>query len=374
MVHETLRWLYNAMTAPMQFAMDTDLDLVRRAFAPLVAAAHGNARALLTLAEDALDQGDRQRCVDLVHEALAASPEAHAVQFGGRYLLSKLTPKWHFVMMLDDIRNQAYQDAIARAVRPEMKVLDIGSGSGLLAMMSARAGARDVHSCEMNPAIADVAKKIVRKNGYAEQVTIHTCNSAKLDAEADLGGKADLVVSEIIGKDLVCEHVLPSLRDARQRLAKPDAQFIPCGGEIRVALAYLPRIEDRKVGEICGFDLSEFNTLAPAYDTVQVRDPSLAVRGEAASLFAFDFTSDKPHQESASIDLIATGGPVNGVIQWFRLQLDAEGTFENPPGPHSSRSWALVFFPFNAPIELEPGEKVPVAASVAKNILRVWRA
>jgi type III protein arginine methyltransferase len=352
----------------------SDSVLAKRAFEPLVAAAKGNSRALLALAEEAFLNGDRARCQELADDALAASPQDPAVQFGVRHLLARMVPKWHFPMMLDDIRNRAYQEAIERAVRPDMKVLDIGSGSGLLAMMAARAGAREVHSCEMNPVIANVAARIVRQNGYDEQVTVHPRNSAKIDPEADLGGQADLVISEIIGKDLVCEHVLPSLRDAVKRLAKPGAQFIPCRGEIRVALAYYPKIEERKVGEICGFDLSEFNQLAPARIQMQVGDPSLVLRGEATNLFSFDFTSLEPHQERVSMDLVATGGAANGVVQWFRLQMDAESSFENSPGPDSSPSWMLVFFPFSSQVELDPGERLTVGASVAKNILRVWQA
>ena len=42
----------------------------------------------------------------------------------------------------------------ARHPNRPMRVLDIGSGSGLLAMMAARAGAEVVHSLEMVPALA----------------------------------------------------------------------------------------------------------------------------------------------------------------------------------------------------------------------------
>jgi hypothetical protein len=63
-------------------------------------------------------------------------------------------------MMADAPRNAAFERAIAAAVRTFAKahgrpprVLDIGAGSGLLAMMAARAGACDVHSIEMVPQV-----------------------------------------------------------------------------------------------------------------------------------------------------------------------------------------------------------------------------
>ena len=358
----------------MQTRMESDVVLARRAFEPLVAAAKGNARALIALAGEALRNGDHKRCHELAQDALRLNPDDREVVSEARTLIARMVPGWHFPMMLDEIRNQAFKDAIERAVRPDMKVLDIGSGSGLLAMMAARAGAQEIHSCELNPIIADTATQIVRNNGFAEQITIHACNSRKLDPVTDLGGPADLVISEIIGKDLVCEEVLPSMRDAVQRLAKPGAQFIPRSGEIRVALAYYAKLDDRKIGEVCGFDLSPFNQLHPARISVQVNDPSLESRGEVTELFSFDFSSAEPQADRISLDLIASGGTVNGVVQWFRLQMDEVGSFENSPGPHSSRSWALVFYPFAEPIETDPGERIGVVASVARNLLRIRQA
>lgn len=107
---------------------------------------------------------------------------------------------------------------------------------------------------------------------------------------------------------------------------------------------------------------------------MQVDDPALALRGEVADLFAFDFASSEPGADRAARDLVATGGTVNGVVQWFRLQMDETVSFENQPGPDSSRSWALLFFPFAEPIKLDPGDKVAVAARIAKNLLRLRQA
>ncbi|MEL7220183.1 MAG: 50S ribosomal protein L11 methyltransferase [Bacteroidota bacterium] len=44
--------------------------------------------------------------------------------------------------------------------------MDIGTGSGLLAMMAARAGAQEVVACEMNPLLAEAASQIVEQNGF----------------------------------------------------------------------------------------------------------------------------------------------------------------------------------------------------------------
>ena len=58
-----------------------------------------------------------------------------------------------------------YFQAVPRvnSFRAELHVLDVGSGSGLLAMMSVRAGADRVSSLEMVPAMAAVARYIVKQ-------------------------------------------------------------------------------------------------------------------------------------------------------------------------------------------------------------------
>lgn len=62
--------------------------------------------------------------------------------------------------------HQAYQRAIARAVKRkqeedgEAHCLDIGAGSGLLAVMAARAGASSVVACELHDGLAAVARRV----------------------------------------------------------------------------------------------------------------------------------------------------------------------------------------------------------------------
>jgi protein arginine N-methyltransferase 7 len=349
-----------------------DRSLLENAFERLVAAARGNARALLVLAENACRSGDVVRCLNLVKDAQATDPDDPEIASTARTILARNVPGWHFPMMQDADRNQAFLQAIERAVKPGMKVLDIGSGSGLLAMMAARAGAAEVHSCEVNPVIADVAREIVGNNGFADQITLHTCNSKRLDPEADLGGRVDLIVSEIIGKDLVCEEVLPTMRDAVRRLAKPGAQFIPQAGEIRIALGYFEDLERYRAADSCGFDLSPFNRLLSSRLKARADDPGLALRGEPLSLFSFDFTSSDHQRERVQAELVASGGTVNGMVQWFRLQMDADGSFENAPGPGSSPAWKLGFVPFDASRELDAGDRVAIAASVGGNRLHIW--
>ena len=82
-------------------------------------------------------------------------------------------------MIADTTRNGCFDRAIINHLRkrPEAArhVLDIGSGSGLLAMMAVRAGAVRVSSLDMVPAMAAVATNIVEQNGVETPPRV-TCN------------------------------------------------------------------------------------------------------------------------------------------------------------------------------------------------------
>ncbi len=342
-------------------------------FEALVDAAGANARALMTIAYRARRTAWRGRAIQVAANALALAPGDPALAAIARAIRTANVPKWHFPMMRDAPRNAAYAAAIARAVQPGMRVLDIGAGSGLLSMMAARAGAGEVVGCELDPVIAEVAREVVAANGLDGQVTILNRHSTAIDAQSDLGGGADVIVSEILGKDLVCEGVLPSLRDAAQRLLKPGGRMIPAAGHIRVALAEWPRWDDAAVGEECGFDLFAFNRLLPPGMSVAVGDPTLQLRSEAATLLSFDFSATEGQMMAGVVELAGTGGRVNGVVQWIGLQMDERGWFENRPHPCSTSSWVAVFHGFTEPLDVQTGDRVRIAGRVIDDRLLVWR-
>ena len=355
-------------------SMNKDYALVDKAFEPLLKAAAGNVQVLLKLAEQSRFRGDLNRAIELAQQAKEAAPDNPEVVTTAQEIISRAVPNWHVPMINDLERNDAFEAAIVRAIEPGLRVLDVGAGTGLLAMMAARAGAESIWSCELNPAMATVAQKIVRANGFADQIKIIAKNSRDVDADADMGGLADLVVAEILGSDLVCEHVLPAMRDVVQRLAKPGATLIPQSGDIRVALAFWDGLDKRQMPNTSGFDLSHFNTLLPTSYKVERGNSGLHLRGAATNLFSFNFADTQIPNERATAALISDGGRVNGVGQWIRLQLDAEGELENQPAPGATSSWACIFYPLPEAIDTVPGQAVQIAATHNGNRLRLWAA
>ncbi|HEU0097395.1 MAG TPA: 50S ribosomal protein L11 methyltransferase [Allosphingosinicella sp.] len=345
----------------------------RLAFERLVESALGDARKLAALANLALANGPAERAYALAKQARALAPGDPDVRSRTELAFAHGVPRWHFGIVRDSRRNAAYDRALRRSVTESTRVLDIGAGTGLLALMAGRAGAASVTSCESSPAVADAASEIVALNGLGDRVRIVPKRSTEFDAEADMGGRADLIVSEIVSSDMLGQKVLEVMEDAVARLLAPGGRVIPARGQVRVALAFWEGLDRRRLGEVEGFDLSPFNRLEASPLPLKPGDPGLGLRSAAADLFDFDFASGGPFRPGASaLTLAASGGPVNGIAQWIRLELDEATDYENAPAPGAASCWNLLFHTLEAAIEPAAGEAIRVRGAHGPDSLRVW--
>jgi type II protein arginine methyltransferase len=334
---------------------------------PLV---EGRPDAMVALARQLRGAGEQGQALDLAARALALAPQDGEVRTLAREVLSDGVPNWHFVIVRDQIRNQAYEDALRRAVFPGARVLEIGTGTGLLAMMAARAGAT-VTTCEADPAVAAAARDVIAANGLSDRIRVVNKHSTALEL-ADLGGeRADILVSEIVSNDLLGEGALPAHADAIPRLLKAHAPVIPARGRIRVALAEDSGWVNQRMGEASGFDLTPFNRLAAPRRDMPVQSARIALRSEAADLFAFDFAAGDWPDRRTMLTLASLGGAINGVVMWMALEMDSAGSYENRP--HGAAScWSSVFWPFECPIETLPDQPIRVGARHEKQHVRLW--
>ena len=78
-------------------------------------------------------------------------------------------PNIHLSMLDDRARTKGFCDALRFTVRPEDVVVDIGTGTGVLATCAAMAGARQVYAVESS-GIAEVAARMFEANGVEERI------------------------------------------------------------------------------------------------------------------------------------------------------------------------------------------------------------
>jgi hypothetical protein len=144
-------------------------------------------------------------------------------------------PAIHARMLGDHERMTAYLRAIRTSVRPDDVVLDLGTGTGVLAVAAAQAGARHVFAIE-ETAIADVAEEVFRVNGVSDRVTLVRGHSTRVE----LPERATLLVTETLGNDPLGEGMLVYIDDAQRRLLSSDARFVPARVRIVVQLVDVP--------------------------------------------------------------------------------------------------------------------------------------
>src|ERR1044072_7030896 len=140
-------------------------------------------------------------------------------------------------MIADRPRMDAYARALRQAVRPGSVVLDIGTGTGIFAMLACRFGARRVYAIEPNDAIS-VAREAAAANGFSERIEF----IQDLSTRVTLPEQANIIISDLRGVLPLFRHHLPTIIDARKRLLAPDGILIPQRDSFWAAIAQAPEL------------------------------------------------------------------------------------------------------------------------------------
>ena len=329
--------------------------------------------ALNNLAVIYRDQGDPQRSIEILRRVALLNPELAEAQENLRNAYNDVVPAWHFAMLNDVPRNNAYQAAITSAA-PGKRVLDIGTGTGLLAMMAARAGAKSVTTCEANPVIAERASAIVAMNGLTDRVKVIAKHSTALAAGHELEGRADLLITETFSSELLSEGILSTVEHAHRELLTPDAVVIPWRASARAYLAGGAEIEAMLfAGRSNGFDLSLFDAFAPPRFAVCMNNVVHDSLSEHFELFSFDLRARLFGMDSRTLTITATqSGVVAALVQWIKLELDETICYENRPssGPDAEMHWTHILYRFPRPFPVRQGEMVQL--HIGHNREKIW--
>lgn len=317
------------------------------------------AQRLVALAEDIASQGHHLKAYKLCRQAITHETAPEPLKVAVRRLMNRIIPGYHIPMMNDARRNVAWDKALRKAVKPGMKVLEIGTGAGMLTLMAARAGADKVTTCEYHHVVAEVARDIVAANGYADKVTVLTKGSLQMQLGTDLEEPADLLFCDNFSDDFFSFQPLNSIADARARLLKPGAPCMPARAAVRLALCEwdgYPRYF--KADESCGFDISLAELLPSESIDLELGDPGVHLRSEHKESFRFDFAESLfPSGDSVELVLRAEqDGIVNGICQWIRLELDDEIFLEAKPEAGARFFSNPRFHPFAQPVEVKAGD------------------
>jgi hypothetical protein len=234
-------------------------------------------------------------------------------------------------MLNDRTRTLSFIDAIRETVRPGDVVLDIGTGTGILAATAALAGARHVYAIEAGQ-IQRVARELFAGNGLADRITLIKGWSTQVE----LPERADVLISEVIGHEPLAEDVLETTADAVNRLIKPGARLVPRRLRIFCLPVQIPPSEIKKLvftpealRDWQSWYGIEFDALLKANRNSLFRfliNPYHLRRWKPLSppllLKDIDFkTCDHAQVETTCTARAASSGQMNGIVFYFELEL-----------------------------------------------------
>lgn len=138
---------------------------------------------------------------------------------------------YHASLLADTRRNRAFYRALRTRVKPGSSVLDLGSGSGIWAVVAARLGARRVVAVEREALLVPLIERLALENGVADRVEVVRGDSRRLR----LPRTFDVVVSETVGNEGFDEGIVPLLTQARRRFLKRGGALVPQAISLRAA-------------------------------------------------------------------------------------------------------------------------------------------
>ena len=278
----------------------------------------------------------------------------------------------HEEMIKDKIRTGSYKKAIEnnKTIFKNKIVLDIGSGTGILSIFAAKAGAQHVYGIEYAD-IADYSKEIIKQNNLSDKITIIQSKVEEATLPVD---KVDIIISEWMGYFLLYESMLDTLLFARDKWLKKDGYLLPDKAQI-----YLAGIQDsiykyNKIDSwdnVYGFNFSVLKNPAlaePIIDTF----PNNNIISNSCKIFDIDLYTVKVEDLdfSAGYEIIFNKDDTfNGFVTWFDVEFDKlpnKITLSTSPYEPSTH-WKQVMFYSKNDIEVKKKEKLKGSICVIKD-------
>lgn len=237
-------------------------------------------------------------------------------------------PQRHFNMLADHSRLAAYERAIERAVREkaqkdgEVHALDIGTGSGILALLTARAGAKTVVACDLHESLCDVARKTAAAAGVlGRKISVVHKDAALLQRGREVRPLGvNLVVADVFDAGLLGDQFPYILDLTKRKVVQPGATVIPAAATVFCMGVEIFREEAE------GVLVKSSNKYRWDSDYKEIRLSDIPhrrlTRPAQVSEYYFDgSTKSKGREGLIKLETIASGY-LNAIIFWFDLHLD----------------------------------------------------
>jgi len=252
----------------------------------------------------------------------------------------------HRRMLADHVRVDAYAAAIAELVQPGARVLDAGTGSGVLAALAARQGAT-VYAVDNSEAVR-WAQGTMEASGLTDQVTVIQGDMA----DVELPSEVDVIVTETFGALALAEGAAPELQRTVERHLAAGGTVVPGRIDFFVAAVTDPAVANEVFGP---FERLAEVDMAPLRQAAVHRGVAMPVAAEALggpgacfAQHAFPADGGAVHGEAT----VRVEGEVVGLCAWYDLVLSPSHTLSTAPDAPQTH-WAQTFLPLAAPVRAD---------------------
>jgi hypothetical protein len=272
----------------------------------------------------------------------------------------------HIILLEDRYRVAQFARAISR-FPPGNTIVDVGAGTGVLALIGVKRGFKRAVLIEPSKKIALYARHLAAINGLSECITIIPSTLETVEPGA-IPDKIDMIVTETLSSVLFGLGSWDKLSALADRLSTPDA-IIPLTGKLLACLGtrnYATRTPDnggqailKEIG--LNVDLFEctFRSGGNVYDKAGIRCELEAGTLTPTCIANFDFMR-RPAIALNGAPLKAPGeGEYSGVILYWIVQLTKrEGGIEISSIDPNVTSWYPFYVQFIKPIYLRDGDEL----------------
>ncbi|KAL6740999.1 hypothetical protein Aduo_014297 [Ancylostoma duodenale] len=281
----------------------------------------------------------------------------------------------HEEMLKDEVRTVTYRNSIYhnKHLFKDKIVMDVGSGTGILSMFAARAGAKKVYAMEFSN-MALQSRQIIKDNNLDDVITVIQAKVEDVTELPDGCEKVDVIVSEWMGYCLFYESMLNTVIFARDKWLKEGGLIFPDKAKL-----FLCAIEDRQYKEdkihwwdnVYGFNMSAIRKVAITEPLVDVVDNAQVVTNNYC-LKEIDLYTVKVEDLTWTSDFqlrCARNDYVQALVTFFTVEFSKchkRTGFSTGPDVQYTHWKQTVFYLMDA-LTVKKGEEITGSFSVTPN-------
>jgi protein arginine N-methyltransferase 1 len=256
-------------------------------------------------------------------------------------------------MFSDKVRMDAYSSAIAKSVRPNDAVMDLGCGPGVFALLACKAGARRVYAIDMN-GVVDFGRQLAAANGFSERIVFMRGDSRQMH----LPERVNVIVSDVRGVLPLFSNAIDTLQDARDRFLAEGGHLLPSRDTLYAAVVQVPDAYEQLTGAwkaVPHLDLAQ--GLPLVLNTIHRHHfKPHQVISEPRPWHVLDYVAGAKMPAENRIELPVTKTAVgHGLGVWFQTQLTGDIGYSTEPRTQET-VYGHVFLPWLEPVSLREGE------------------